>query len=125
MRRDDWIREFQRRAGIESRDEAERSAAYVAEELGGCLTWGEAQNLAAWLPEPLATALRKGSFNTAMARFSPRAFSSRVAELDGIGVEEARRRILAFLGILTESLSASRLVHLRQELASWGAELPV
>src|SRR5262245_65926390 len=107
MSRDDLIREFQRRAGIESRDEAERSAAHVAEQLGGCLTWGEAQNLAAWLPEPLAMALRKGSFNTAMARFSPRAFSSRVAELDGIGVEEARRRILAFLGILTEIGRAS------------------
>lgn len=125
IRSDDWLREYQRRSGIQNRDEAELSAAHVAEELGGCLTWGEAQNLAEELPEPISTILRNGSFNTAMARFSPRSFVSRVAELDGVSFEEGRRRVIAFLNILAEHLPTTRLEHLRQELASWEAELPV
>ena len=125
MRWDDWRRDYQRRSGIQNRDEAELSAAHVAEELGGCLTWGEAQNLAEGLPKPIATMLRNGSFNTAMARFSPRSFESRVAELDGVSFAEGRRRVIAFLNVLAEHLPTTRLEHLRQELTSWEAELPV
>lgn len=125
MRWEDWLRQYQRRSGIQNRLEAEWSAANVAEKLGGCLTWGEAQNIAESLPEPIATSLREGSFNTAMARFSPRSFVSRVAELDGVSFEEGRRRVVAFLSILAEHLPVTRLEHLREELASWETELPV
>lgn len=125
MRWDDWLREYQRRSGIQNRDEAERSAANLAEELGGCLTWGEAQNLAEGLPRPIAIRLREGSFNTAMARFSPRSFVSRVAELDGVSFEEGRRRVVAFLSVLAEHLPVTRLEHLREELVAWETELLV
>ena len=86
---------------------------------------GEAQNLAEGLPEPIATRLREGSFNTAMARFSLRSFVSRVAELDGVGFEEGRRRVVAFHSILAEHLPVTRLERLREELVAWEAELPV
>jgi uncharacterized protein (DUF2267 family) len=119
----DWIRVFAERAGIRRREEAERSALHIAFELAGCLTWGESQSLAERLPEPLASALRAGSYSTAMARFSARAFVSRVAERDGVIPEEARRRVSAFLGILREQLPSRQLEHLEEELASWKAEL--
>jgi len=125
MRRPDWIRAFAGRAGIERRDAAERSALHIAFELGGSLTWGEAQSLAEEVPEPLASALRAGSYGTAMARFSAMAFISRIAERDGVSLEQARRRVTAFLAILREELPYSRLEHLEEELASWKAELPV
>jgi len=125
MRWEDWLRQYQRRSGIQNRLEAEWSAANLAEELGGCLTWGEAQSIAESLPEPIATSLREGSFNTAMARFAPRSFVSRVAELDGVSFEEGRGRVVGFLSILAEHLPVTRLERLREELASWETELPV
>ncbi len=125
MTRRDWIRALAERTGIDRRDEAERSALHIAFELGGCLTWGEAQSLAEQVPQPLAGALRAGSYGTAMARFSATAFISRIAERDGVSLEEARRRVTAFLAILREELPSSRLEHLGEELASWKAELPV
>jgi uncharacterized protein (DUF2267 family) len=121
----DWIRVFAEGAGIGRLEEAERSAVQIAHALAGCLTWGEAQTLAERLPEPLASALRAGSYTTAMARFSARAFVNRVAELDGVSPEEARRRVSAFLGILRLQLPSRQLEHLEEELASWRPELPV
>jgi uncharacterized protein (DUF2267 family) len=125
MRRLDWIRAFGERSGIDRRDEAEHSALHIALELGGCLTWGEAQSLAEQVPEPLASALRAGSYGTAMARFSAMAFISRIAERDAVSLEQARRRVSAFLAILREELPSNRLEHLKKELASWKAELSV
>ena len=55
IRSDDWLREYQRRSGIQNRDEAELSAAHVVEELGGCLTWGEAQSPPSPLRRRVAT----------------------------------------------------------------------
>jgi|SRR5215472_14650110 len=119
MSRSDWIRAFSERAGIDDRREAERSARNVARELGGCLTWREAQNLADQLPEPLASAVREGSFGTAMARFSARAFVARIAERDGVGPDEARRRATALLALLREELSRSSVVNLDEQQAAW------
>jgi uncharacterized protein (DUF2267 family) len=121
----DWIAAFAERAGIGSREAAERSAAHIAYVLGGCLTWGEAHNLADRMPEPLASALREGSQGTTMARFSARAFVARVAERDGISLEEARRQVVAFLEILREELPSRELEPLEEELASWQGELPL
>jgi uncharacterized protein (DUF2267 family) len=125
MRGRDWIRAFAERAGIGRPEEAELSAVHITYELAGCLTWGEAQNLADRLPEPLASAMRAGSYSTAMARFSARAFVSRVAERDRVSEEEARRRVAAFLSLLREQLPSRLLEHLEEELASWKPELPV
>lgn len=125
MRRRDWFQAFAGKAGIGRRQEAERSALHIAYELGGCVTWGEAQSMAEEMPEPLAGALRVGSYGTAMARFSARAFVSRIAERDGVSLVEARRRVAAFLAVLREALPSSQLQRLEDELASWGADLSV
>ncbi len=119
----DWMRAFAERARIRDREEVERSARTIAYELGGCLTWGEAQRLAGQLPDPLADAIREGSFGTAMARFSAWAFVRRVAERDRISLEEARRRVFAFLALVREELPRSDVERLEDELASWRTEL--
>lgn len=120
MSRRDWIGAFAQRAGIGDRREAERSARNVALELGGCLTWSETHNLADEVAEPLASALREGSFGTALARFSARAFVQRVAERDGVGPDEARRRAAALLSLLREDLPRSSAVNIDEQLSAWG-----
>jgi uncharacterized protein (DUF2267 family) len=119
MSRRDWVAAFAKRAGIQDRRQAERSARTVARELGGCLTWAEAQNLADELGGPLGSALREGSFGTALARFSARAFVQRVAEDDGVRPDEARRRTAALLSLLREELPRSYVVYLDEQLAAW------
>lgn len=123
MSRRDWIGAFADRAGIPDRREAERSASSIAFELGGCLTWREAQSVADELPEPLAGALREGSFGTALARFSARAFVERVAERDRVEVGEARRRAASLLSLLREELPRGQVARLDEELARWRTEL--
>ena len=124
MSRRDWIGAFAERAGIGDRREADRSARNVARELGGCLPWRETQNLADEVSEPLASALREGSFGTALARFSARAFVERVAERDGVGLDQARRRAAALLSLLREELPRSSVVSLDEQLAAWRNGLP-
>jgi uncharacterized protein (DUF2267 family) len=119
----DWVAAHAERAGIDDRRAAERSLRSVAHELAGCLTWGEAQNIADELPEPLASDVRLGSFGTAMARFSARAFVSRIAERDGVDLDEARRRAAAFLSLLREELPQADVELMQEELARWRAEL--
>jgi uncharacterized protein (DUF2267 family) len=119
----DWMAAFAGRAGIDGRPDAERSARSIVYQLGGCLSWGLAQNVADELPEPLAGALRDGSFGTAMARFSAQAFVERLAERDRVGLEVARRRASAFLSLLREELPRSDVVLMDEELASWRTEL--
>jgi hypothetical protein len=120
MESHDLVGDYQARAGIDSREEAERSAAGLAAELGGTLTWGEAQNLAGLLPAPLAAPMSRASYGTSMSRFSPPALIDRVAETDGVSREEARRRLGAFLSALTERLPSSRLRQLGEELDRYG-----
>jgi uncharacterized protein (DUF2267 family) len=122
MSRYDWIGAFAARAGIGDRREAERSAGNVAYVLGGCLTWVEAQNLADELPGPIAGPLRDGAFGTALARFSARAFVDRVAERDGVGPDEARRRAAALLSLLRQEVPRIFVIDLDDELAAWGGD---
>ncbi len=119
----DLVAVFQARSGAASRQEAERSLIHLADELGGCLTWREAHNLADMLPEPVAGHLRRAAYETAMARFSPRSFVSRLAEREGVGVEEARRRAAVFFGILHERLPSGRWERIAEELDRYGALL--
>jgi hypothetical protein len=91
--------------------------------LGGSLTWRAAQNVADELPEPVANAIREGSFGTALARFSARAFVERIAERDSVSVEEARRRASALLALLREELPGSDVAQMDEELASWRPDL--
>jgi uncharacterized protein (DUF2267 family) len=120
MENHDLVGGYQATAGIDSREEAERSAAGLAAELGGTLTWGEAQNLAGLLPVPLAARMSRASYGTSMARFSPPALVDRMAETDGVPREEARRRLGAFLSALTDRLPNSRLRQLGEELDRYG-----
>ncbi len=116
----DLVADFQARAGAASRREAERSLIHLADELGGCLTWREAHNLADTMPEPVAGELRRAAYETAMARFSPRSFVTRLAEREGVGVEEAWHRATVFFGILHERLPSGRWQAIAEELDRYG-----
>jgi uncharacterized protein (DUF2267 family) len=116
----DLVSALQARTGIASREEAERSLLYLADELGGCLTWAEAHNLADLLPEPVAGRLRRATYESAMARFSASAFLAGLAERDGVDVEEAARRAETFFAILRETLPQRRWARMSEELQGFG-----
>lgn len=121
IRLNDLVAAFQARSGTASRQEAERSLVHLADELGGCLTWREAHNLADMLSEPVAGHLRRGAYESAMARFSPRSFVARLAEREGVGVEEARRRAVIFFALLRDRLPSGRWQPIAEELDRYGA----
>jgi uncharacterized protein (DUF2267 family) len=102
---------------------AEEAASVVLEELGACLTWGEAQNLADCLPQPMAARVRSATnLVEGTARFSGPAFVARVAERQGLDRAEAERRVGAVLTALREQLPAVRFGHLTEEL-TWSSGL--
>lgn len=56
---------------LESPVEAEGAARAVLAELGGCISWPLAQDLAGWLPKPFRQLVSRRSFETSMSRFAP------------------------------------------------------
>jgi uncharacterized protein (DUF2267 family) len=101
--------------------EAERAAVAVLGELGGCLSWPVAQNLAACLPKPLRQPLSRRSFASSMSRFSPRAFVKAVAEQERVDVQRAAHDTRAVLVALDQTLPGFLTEHLHRELAAiWG-----
>lgn len=110
------VRSVRRRTGLDER-KAEQALAAVVRELGGCLTVGEAFNLAELLPRPLARECRLGALSGGAARFSPEAFIRAVAERERVTRDEAARRVASVLAALREQLPEERLGRLAEELA--------
>jgi uncharacterized protein (DUF2267 family) len=108
---------------MDSAGEAEAAADAALDELAGCLSWQQAQNLAAWLPKPLRQRVSRRSFGTSMSRFAPQAFLHGMAEQEGVGQEKAAGHARAVFSTLDRTLPdfLTRLLH--SELASLWAPL--
>jgi uncharacterized protein (DUF2267 family) len=104
----------QQRGGL-SPDGAATTTLIVLGELGGCLTWGEAQNLVELLPDPYAQEVWVRSLRSG-PRYSPEAFTQAVAEQLSIERPEAEQRCRAVLSVLAELLPAGRPQHVAAEL---------
>jgi uncharacterized protein (DUF2267 family) len=99
--------------------EADRAARAALGELGGCLSWGAAQNLAGHLPKPLRQLVRSRSFDSSMSRFSPQVFLQRMA--GEVGTSRAAQDARTVLRTLDLILPEILREHLHAELASlWG-----
>lgn len=96
--------------------EAEATLGVVTGDLGICLTWGEAQNLADLLPEPYASQIRTRSLAPGGPRYSPTTFVVAVAEQLGVGPADAERRTRAVLETLRALLPPHRFQQLEEEL---------
>lgn len=100
--------------GLSARD-AVRALPVVLGEVGRCLTWGEAQNLADQLPDAYASSVRARAAGSGR-RYSLDAFIASVAEQLHVTPAEARRQSVAVLAALRDVLSSGRLQHVPEEL---------
>jgi uncharacterized protein (DUF2267 family) len=119
----EFVAAVQRAGAMDSAGEAEAAADAALDELAGCLSWQQAQNLAAWLPKPLRQRVSRRSFGTSMSRFAPQAFLHGMAEQEGVGQEKAAGHARAVFSTLDRTLPdfLTRLLH--SELASLWAPL--
>jgi uncharacterized protein (DUF2267 family) len=99
--------------------QADRAARAALGELGGCLSWPAAENLAGHLPKPLRQVVRDRSFGSSMSRFAPRVFLQRMAT--EVGVSRAAPDTRAVLQTLDRILPETLREQMHAELASlWG-----
>lgn len=99
--------------------EAERAARAALGELGGCLSWVAAENLASHLPKPLRQLVRDRSFDSSMSRFAPEVFLRGMA--GEVGTSRAAQDARAVLRTLDLILPETLTEQLHAELASlWG-----
>ena len=114
----EFIRVVQELGAMESAGEAEAAARAALRELAGCVSWRQAQSLAAWLPKPLRELVSRRSFESSMSRFAPKAFLEGVAAQEGIGLKRAARNTRAVLLALDRTLPRFLTEQLHSELAS-------
>jgi uncharacterized protein (DUF2267 family) len=114
----EFIATVQEVAALTTAEEAHAAAKVVLGELGGCLSWPTAQNLAARLPKPLRQVVRRGAFTGSMCGFSPSAFLNVVAEQERVDLKRAAKHTRAVLLALDRTLPKSLAEQLRSELAS-------
>lgn len=111
------------RAGGLDLDGARRATETVLGELAGSLTWVQCQRVASYLPRPLARLMNERSFESSMARFSPRTFISRVAEREGVDDSTAATHIKAVLETLERWLPVTVARLMYEELPGLWREL--
>jgi uncharacterized protein (DUF2267 family) len=95
------------RTGLDERA-AERALVSVVRELAGCLTIGEAFNLAELLAPPLGRACREGAYAAGPCRFAPWGLVTAIAERERLTSEEAADLVAAVLAALREQLPEDR-----------------
>jgi uncharacterized protein (DUF2267 family) len=100
-------------------DAAYATVVAVLAELGGALTWGEAQNLAERLPRPLDAGIRARALEPGVSRYSSENFVRLVSEDLRIPVDEGRRRTRAVLEALRDHLHPDRVHALVEELPTF------
>jgi uncharacterized protein (DUF2267 family) len=117
----EFIAAVQEAGALETVGEAEAAAEATLDELGRCLSWTQAQNLAQWLPKPLRQRVSRRSFESSLSRFAPQAFVRGVAEHQGISPEQTAGHTRAVLSTLDRTLADFLTEQLHSERASlWG-----
>lgn len=100
-------------ANLESTEEAEPLSRAVLETLAECLSAGQTEEIAAYLPEELAEAL---DTDDDPESFDVGEFLSRVADRAGVGEDIAKRATQATTDALAEAVAGSEFHDARQQL---------
>lgn len=122
MKYDEFVATVRDRGEYPSRDEADQVAAAVLEVLAGRITPGEAEDLAAQLPDPLAEAVRRGGQGPAES-YGVQDFCRRVADRTGAQPRTAEWDASAVLSTLADAVSGGELNQLLSQLPSGYAAL--
>ncbi len=110
-----FIREVQRRAGLDSYGEAESAARAVLETLAERLAGGEVEDLAAQLPQSVADYLRHERTGYGEA-YSLDEFYYRVAEREKVSTEMATLYVWAVFAVIKEFSSPQEVSDVRAQL---------
>ena len=122
MKHDEFLKAVQERAGLASREEAERATAAVLGTLGERLAGGEPHDLASQLPEELAGYVRYDG-EAQSDPFLLEEFYRRVAAREGVGQGEAESHARAVIGVLQEAVTGGEIGDVRSQLPSEYATL--
>lgn len=115
MKYDEFVAQVQKRAGIDSREQAERAIQATLETLSERLEGGEPKDLAAQLPPELATYLQQ-PFAGAGEDLTLDDFFVIVGEREGVPQADADFHARVVCGLLAEVVSMGEIENVRSQL---------
>ena len=115
MKYNEFIAQVQRRANLDTRDEAELAIGAVFVTLAERLAGGEAKDLASQLPPELAIYLQQ-PFAGAGESFSLDEFFTHVGEREGIDSADAAFHARVVLGLVSEVVTMGEIENVRAQL---------
>lgn len=115
MKYDEFVAQVQRRADLQTKDEAVQAIRATLETLGERLAGGEAKDLAAQLPPEVAIYLQQ-PLTGAGVPFTLDDFFVRVAERQDSGLAEASFNARVVLGLLAEVVTMGEIENIRAQL---------
>jgi uncharacterized protein (DUF2267 family) len=113
MQYDEFIGQVQHRARLAATDQAVRATRATLETLGERLFGGEADDLAAQLPEEIGIYLRQAQSNE---KYSLDEFFKRVSEREGVELPDAVHHARAVISVLCEAVTPGELQDVRAQL---------
>ena len=115
MKYDEFISQVQRRANLDSREEAERATHATLETLGERLAGGEAKDLAAQLPTELAQYLQQ-AYTGIQEKFSLDEFFWRASQREGVDLTESTYHARVVIALLSEAVTLGEIEDVRAQL---------
>lgn len=115
MKYDEFISQIQRRALLDSREEAERATHATLLTLGERLAGGETKDLASQLPPEMAQSLLKGQAGIP-GRFSLDEFFWLVSEREGVDLLQATEHARVVTALLSEVVTIGEIDNVRAQL---------
>jgi uncharacterized protein (DUF2267 family) len=115
MKAEEFVKEVMHRAGISSRIASDNAVRATLETLSEHLTEEASDNLAAQLPNELATYLQQ-PFAGVADRFSLDDFFARASQREGVPIAEAILHARIVASVLAEAVSIGELEHFTAQL---------
>jgi uncharacterized protein (DUF2267 family) len=114
MKYDEFMGQVQNGARLPTQGEAARAICATLETLGEMLNEDEAMHLAAQLPPGIGAYLRLAR---SMESFEVDEFFQRVAEREGVEVQDAAYHTRAVLAVLQDAVTPGQMDHVRAQLS--------
>ena len=114
MNYDDFVGEVQHRARLSSSADAVNAIRSTLETFGRRLSGGEAEDLAAQLPEEIARFLPEG--DSAAESLPLSEFLVRVSEAEGVELPESVHHTRAVFSVLQDAVSQGEIDHVKDQL---------
>lgn len=116
MKYDEFIKQVQTTAKLNSREEAERAISATLQTLAERIVGDEASNLAAQLPEQIAQYLhgREGEIGEG---FSVKEFYTRVSQRQGVEPTAVPNHVRAVFSVLNTAVSSGEFAQVRHNLS--------